>query len=264
MKNFPSSVTLASVNNTAMKIFMSVMFFFSLMPFSTAQQNPCCKELKITGEKFICRIDPPSGTLTYSITAGLPTSCSTAPYYTWTVAPNTGGFIACSQGGTTTSFNIAAIPAGATSLTITVGTFCNGVCYSGTFTVTVSPILNASFNMTLSTSGSGMSLSATAISGVGLHYWLLYRVDCVTQAYIPTAGLPVNGSGSTFTYPSLVAGNCYVLYHWNYVNGCYTYKRRFFTITPAARLAAQPVEDNVALPAQLQSNVPFLNEIRRD
>ncbi|MDZ7877166.1 MAG: hypothetical protein U5L45_05825 [Saprospiraceae bacterium] len=264
MKTSQFFSTLASVKNTTLKMVMGVMFFFSLMSFSTAQQNPCCKKLKITGQKFICRIDPPSGSLTYSITTGLPTGCSTTPHYTWTVTTNTGGSIACSQGGTSTNFNVAAIPAGATSLTITVGTFCNGQCYSGTFTVKVSPILNASYNVTLSTSGSGMSLSATATSTVGLHYWRLYRVDCTTQTYIATSGFPVNGSASTFTYASLPAGNCYVLYHWNYVNGCFTYKRRFFTITQNKKLATQVVEDDVPIPAQLRSSIPFLNKQRRD
>jgi hypothetical protein len=263
MKNSQSFFTLAGVKNTALKLCIRVAFFFTLLGFTTsvsAQHNDCCKPLNIKGEKTICRYEQSSGVVSYTV-SGFPAGCG-SPYYIWSTTP--GGITFSGQGTATISINIASIPAGTTSFTINVGTFCGNQCYLGTFTVNVSPILNASFNMTLSTSGTGMSLSATAISGVGLHYWLLFRVDCTTQAYIATSGLPVSGSASTFTYPSLVAGNCYVLYHWNYVNGCYTYKRRFFTITPAAKMAAQSVEDNVPLPAQLQSNLPFLNEQRRD
>jgi hypothetical protein len=256
MKNSQSFFTLTSVKNAAIKMCMSVVFFFSLLSVSNAQQDPCCKQLTIKGEKTICRYEPASGVASYTV-SGFPAGCGT-PYYIWSTSPS--GITFSGQGTATININIASIPAGTTSFTINVGTFCGNQCYLGTFTVNVSPLLNASYNMTLSTSGTGMSLSATAISGTGLHFWYLFRVDCVTQAYIAEPGLPNSGNLSTYSYSPLVAGNCYVLYHWNYVNGCYTYKRRFFTITPAARMAALPAEDNVPLPAQLRSNIPFLNE----
>jgi hypothetical protein len=235
----------------SIKLFFTALSILFFAGQSTAQETssiaPQACKLEIKGPREICCKQG-----IYTFTTSLPAGCQ----YSWSVSPNvpfTG------QGTGTIHLNAQQLPCDS-KLIITVKVKCKPTheCpsgyYIGTYTVYIRPAVNASFNMNLNVTTTGISVNATSAVPNCQNHWVLFEANCSTQALIAF----VNSSNTpNYSYSPLKTGKCYVLYHYVNCGGCWAWKRRFFTVTNAkAVMAAGQGEDEKPLPKEFSKYLP--------
>jgi hypothetical protein len=261
MKNSQFFSTLASVKNTALKMFMGVVFFFSLMSSGTAQTW----DTNAAGKCFCCGDyyslpTPPAITGPTILECGVnatysTTSCYGATYQ-WTVSP-THAFTP-PAGNTNTITLLSAVPG---TYTITVSIRCGNKIVKNQIQVTVKEqkCCSAAFMVGLQELPGGLyQVTATpTCTSENMHYWQLYEANCPSGTYvsgglntwlfIPKAGSPTSKwpatspisanpvGGYGMQYTGLVKPKCYKLTHYFLCCGKWLVQTKCFCLMSSAR-----------------------------
>jgi PKD-like domain len=254
MKNSQSFFTLTSVKNAAIKMCMSVAFFFSFLSVSNAQWDTntqgkcfCCEPYynfptapTITGPTMVC------GPATYS------TSPCPGATYLWSISPA----LTTVSGANTPNFTINP-PYASGNYTITVTIRCGQKTVTNQIQVTITKCdCKPDFLISLQEQAGGTyQANAQPATGSGCqNYWLLQEYNCQTNvgtgafSYVGVSGtgvvnwgpygaapITVSASGYNVQFNNLTKGKCYRMWHYTLCCGEWKLQTKCFCLMSTLR-----------------------------